>query len=141
MVWTELASTLLGVGVLTVITVVVLATFGVARSWESPLAIARGAVQLAVISVILTGIISSPAWVAVALPGILIVAALFLRALQRLYAGPAGRLTPGFTDLRPSELVSAGMLLALTVVIGVLPRFLLDVIEPAAQAVVTLVGR
>ncbi len=67
MVWTELASTLLGVGVLTVITVVVLATFGVARSWESPLAIARGAVQLDVISVILTGIISSPAWVAVAL--------------------------------------------------------------------------
>jgi NADH-quinone oxidoreductase subunit M len=78
---------------------------------------------------------------AIALVGILVTAGLFLHALQRLFTGPTLGRSVGFTDLRPAELWSAGTLMALAVVLGVLPRPLLDVIEPAAQTVVELVGR
>lgn len=83
---------------------------------------------------------------AIAVTGILITAALFLRALQRVFLGPL-RLpdAPGapaaFSDLRITEAVSIVPLLAASVVIGVAPRFLLDVIEPAARTVITLVAR
>lgn len=76
-----------------------------------------------------------------ALPGILITAALFLRALQRLFTGETKGLSVGFRDLGLIEIVSIGLLLALSVLIGVFPRFLLDTIEPVASAVVTLVSR
>jgi len=76
-----------------------------------------------------------------ALPGILITAALFLRALQRLLTGTTRGLSTGFRDLNLTEILSIGSLLVLSVVIGVFPRFLLDVIEPAATVVVDLVGR
>jgi len=66
-IWTDLAPTLLGVAILAAITVAVLSAFRVARSWEPLLAIVRGALQLAVISVILSGIISDPLWIALAL--------------------------------------------------------------------------
>ena len=76
-----------------------------------------------------------------ALPGILITAALFLLASQRLLTGKTRGLSTGFSDLNTNEALSIGSLLALSVVIGVVPRFLLDVIEPAASVVVNLVGR
>ena len=60
-------ATLLGVAVLAAVTTVVLTAFRVPKLWEPVVAIARGAVQLAVISVILTGIITSPALIGVAL--------------------------------------------------------------------------
>lgn len=78
---------------------------------------------------------------AVALVGIVITAALFLRALQRVFTGPAAGRSPGFADLRAHELWSAGPLLALSVLIGVLPLVLLGVIEPSSAALVELVGR
>ncbi|STX03495.1 complex I subunit 4 family protein [Kocuria rosea] len=78
---------------------------------------------------------------AVALLGILVTAALFLRALQRVFTGPAAGHTVGFVDLRAPELWSAGPLLGLSLLIGVLPRVLLEVIEPASSALVGLVGR
>src|SRR6266702_3369061 len=83
---------------------------------------------------------------AVAVLGILITAALFLRALQQVFLGPL-RLpdAPGtpaaFGDLRSAEAVSIIPLLAASVVIGIAPRFLLDVIEPAARTLITLVAR
>ncbi|WP_105036513.1 complex I subunit 4 family protein [Cryobacterium aureum] len=76
-----------------------------------------------------------------ALPGILITAALFLLASQRLLTGKTRGLSTGFSDLNTTETLSIGSLLVLSVVIGVFPRFLLDVIEPAASVVVNLVGR
>jgi NADH-quinone oxidoreductase subunit M len=83
---------------------------------------------------------------AVAVFGILLLAAVFLVALQRIFLGPL--LLPGapgaaavFVDLRPSEMASILPLLALSVAIGVAPRFLLDVIEPAARTVAQLVAR
>lgn len=78
---------------------------------------------------------------AVALLGILLTAALFLRALQQVFTGDTRQQSVGFADLRPAETWSVGALLALSLLIGLLPRTLLDVIDPAAQAVVQLVGR
>lgn len=90
---------------------------------------------------VFTGSIAAAPVTAVALLGILVTAALFLRALQRIFAGPVGGRSTGFTDLRGHELAAAGLLVALAVVFGLLPRPLLDVIEPAAAGVVTLLGR
>jgi NADH-quinone oxidoreductase subunit M len=96
---------------------------------------------------IFTGALASaPVPTAIAVAGILITAALFLRALQRVFLGPE-RLpdAPGtprpFADLHASEAAAIVPLLALASVIGVLPRFLLDVIEPASRVLVELVAR
>ncbi len=78
---------------------------------------------------------------ALAIPGILITAALFLRLLHRAVLGPPGELTSQVTDVRRSELAAVAPLLALSAAIGVAPRFLLDVIEPVSSAVVALVAR
>ncbi|WP_293003936.1 NADH-quinone oxidoreductase subunit M [Mycobacterium sp.] len=90
---------------------------------------------------VFAGSIATAPITAIALPGILITAAVFLRALQRVFTGDTRGHSPGFTDLHPSELLSAGLLLALSVAIGVFPRPLLDLIEPAAHALIGLVGR
>ncbi|MDQ6716472.1 MAG: NADH-quinone oxidoreductase subunit M [Actinomycetota bacterium] len=78
---------------------------------------------------------------AVALLGIVITAALFLRALQAIFTGPTRGLSTGFADLRTHEVTAVGGLLLLSLLVGVLPRLLLDVVEPAASTVVDLVGR
>ncbi|MCG7596242.1 NuoM family protein [Mycobacterium sp. PSTR-4-N] len=90
---------------------------------------------------IFAGSIATAPVTAVALPGILITAALFLRALQRMFTGPATGLSDGFTDLARVEFWPPATLLGLAVVIGLLPGALLDIIEPAASTLVTLVGR
>ena len=89
---------------------------------------------------------AQPVATAVAVLGILLTAALFLLAIQRILLGPLR--TPGgpgattvFGDLRPSELAAVAPLLLLSLAIGVAPRFLLDVIEPASRTVVELVAR
>jgi len=83
---------------------------------------------------------------AIAVTGILLTAALFLVALQRIFLGPPR--APGgptalarWPDLRPAEAAAIIGLLAASLVIGVAPRFLLAVIEPTARTLVTLVAR
>jgi NADH-quinone oxidoreductase subunit M len=96
---------------------------------------------------IFTGSLATrPAATAVALLGILITAALLLWALQRVFLGPlripdAPGAGQSFPDLRASEALAILPLLALSLLIGVAPRFLLDVIEPASRTVIELVGR
>nr|WP_206071119.1 NADH-quinone oxidoreductase subunit M [Knoellia sp. DB2414S] len=90
---------------------------------------------------VFTGSIAAAPVTAVALLGILITAALFLRALQRIFTGDTIGASRGFTDLHPSETWSVGLLLVLSLVIGLLPRTLLYLIEPAGRAAITLVGR
>ena len=90
---------------------------------------------------VFAGAIAAAPVTALALPGILITAALFLRAIQRLLTGPTEGASVGFTDLRAAELWSVAPLLLLALLIGVLPRTLLAVVEPAAEVVVQLVGR
>ena len=75
-----------------------------------------------------------------ALLGILITAGLFLWALQRILLGQQRTRGEAFADLRGYEMAAVAPLLVLSLVIGVLPRWLLDVIEPAARTVVTLVS-
>jgi len=70
---------------------------------------------------------------AVGLLGIVITAALFLQMLQRLFLGARPERWADFGDLRFSEYVVLGVLVALTVLIGVYPRFLLDIIVPSSR--------
>src|SRR6056297_3546712 len=70
---------------------------------------------------------------AVGLLGIVITAALFLQMLQRLFLGARPERWADFGDLRFSEYVVLGLLVALTVLIGVYPRFLLDIIVPSSR--------
>ncbi len=84
---------------------------------------------------------STPVGVVVALLGLLVTAALFLWAINRLLLGGPGPSTRSVTDLRPSELAAVVPLLLLSLLVGVLPRPLLDVVEPAAHTVVDLVAR
>jgi NADH-quinone oxidoreductase subunit M len=84
----------------------------------------------------------APVPTVIAVLGILITAALFLLALQRVFLGgtkaPDGR---PVGDVTAVEVSAIAPLVLLALVIGVFPRFLLDVIEPAARAVVELVAR
>jgi putative ABC transport system permease protein len=64
---TVLASTLVGVVVLVAIATALLWFYRVPRRWAPALAVLRGMAQLAAISIVLTGVISSPLWVALAL--------------------------------------------------------------------------
>ncbi|AFM18123.1 NADH dehydrogenase subunit M [Mycolicibacterium chubuense NBB4] len=90
---------------------------------------------------IFAGSIAAAPVTAIALPAIVVTAALFLRALQRIFTGETRGRSEGFVDLRTTETWSTAMLLALSVVIGLFPRVLLDAIEPAADALIGLVGR
>ncbi len=97
---------------------------------------------------IFTGSIASQvAATAVAVASIVITAGLFLRALQRMLAGPLRLPATGpdaggrFADLTAREAVSVVPLLIVSAAIGVAPRWLLDVIEPAARHLVGLVAR
>lgn len=72
----ELLPTFLGVGVLTAITLALLWVFRTPHPFAPALAILRGAVQLAAISFVLGGVITSPIWVAVALLVMFAVAAI-----------------------------------------------------------------
>lgn len=89
---------------------------------------------------------AAPIATAIAVTGIVVTAGLFLVALQRLFLGET-RLpdAPGsprpFPDLRTSESLPIGLLLVLATVIGVLPRTLLDIIEPASRALVGALAR
>ncbi|MCA2201987.1 complex I subunit 4 family protein [Streptomyces griseoincarnatus] len=82
---------------------------------------------------------------AIALTGILITAALFLRALRTMFLGvprlPSTIPTGGVSDLERNETLPTVTLLAVALVIGVVPRWLLDVIEPASRTVIELVAR
>ena len=89
---------------------------------------------------------SQVAATAVAVLSIVVTVGLFLRALQRMLVGPlrlpdtvpAGT---GFADLTVREAAAVVPLLVVSAVIGVAPRWLLDVIEPAARHLVGLVAR
>ena len=76
--------------------------------------------------------------------GILITAALFLAALQRVFTGEPGELTADLrirTDLSVREMAAVAPLLLMALLLGLFPRPLLDLIEPAARTVADLVAR
>ncbi|MFO7689086.1 MAG: ABC transporter permease [Cryobacterium sp.] len=65
--WFELWPTLIGVLALTLVTGFVLRGYRTSRPWSPALALVRGTGQLLAISLVLSGIITDPFWVAVAL--------------------------------------------------------------------------
>lgn len=65
--WSTLVSSLIGIALLIAVATGVLWVYDAPHRWAPALAVLRGTLQLAVISVILTGVISSPIWVAAAL--------------------------------------------------------------------------
>ncbi|MCA1975082.1 MAG: NADH-quinone oxidoreductase subunit M, partial [Caenispirillum sp.] len=77
-------------------------------------------------------------WLAViGLLGILITAALFLTLVQDLFFGPLPeRHRRRFPDLDARETTVLGVLLVLVVVIGVYPRWLLDLVDAGTAAVI-----
>jgi NADH-quinone oxidoreductase subunit M len=84
---------------------------------------------------------ATPIGAGIALLGVLVTAALLLWALQRLFLGPAHHPLSRTADVGAAEMAAIVPLLALSVLIGIFPRPLLDVIEPAARNVVDLVAR
>lgn len=103
----DLVPTIVGVVTLAAITTGVLALFQVPGRWAPAVAIVRGAVQLAVISVILTGIIGNPWWVALALAAMFVVAA-------SVATGRIGWSRRGFAMMASS--IAAGVLVATGVI-------------------------
>jgi len=82
----------------------------------------------------------APVATALSLLGILVTAGLFLWALQRVLLGASRSDGRRFADLRAYETAAVAPLVLLSLVIGVAPRWLLDVIEPAARTVVAAVS-
>ena len=70
------------------------------------------------------------------LPGILITAALFLRLLQQVFFGDLPKAREGFPDVSLREGTVLAALLALVILIGVYPRWLLDLIGSASSAMI-----
>lgn len=87
-----------------------------------------------------------PLATALSVLGILLTAALLLRAYQQIFLGPT-RLPPApgspraFPDLRPREAAAILPLLALATFVGLAPRLLLDTVEPASGLVLELLAR
>jgi NADH-quinone oxidoreductase subunit M len=82
---------------------------------------------------VFTGTLSIYPWLAgVGLVGIVITAALFLRMLQKLFLGSLPEKWLRFPDLDRAETAALTGLMALVVVIGVIPAWLLDVIDRTA---------
>jgi NADH-quinone oxidoreductase subunit M len=82
---------------------------------------------------IFAGTLAVYPWLAaVGLLGIVITAALFLRMLQRVFLGTLPDRWARFGDLTRIEIAALGALLALVLVIGVMPAWLLDVIDSFA---------
>ena len=77
-----------------------------------------------------------PVIAGVALIGVLVTAALFLQMLQKLFFGELPAERSSFRDLVPSEGASLAGLLALVVVIGIYPRWLLDLVQTTSDVLV-----
>lgn len=120
-----LLRTLLGILLLTAVTSAVLTVTGAPRRFASALAILRGTIQLALLSVVLSGVIADPRWVALALLVMLSVAA---STSARRLGGLRRRL----------GLVAVGMLTGIGVSLGIV--FATGVIEPTPRYLLAIGG-
>lgn len=121
----DLVPTLIGVLILSGIATAILVAYRVPHQFAPALAILRGVLQLAAISVILSGVISSRAWVGVALAVMFVVAA--ATATRRI----------GWT--RPHALlISSAMFAGITVTLGVV--FLSGALEFSARYLLAIGG-
>lgn len=136
----NLVPTLIGVGVLVIVATAALLLFRVRAPWAPAAAIARGVVQLAIISLVLGGIITNPLWIALALLVMLTVAVSV--ATRRIGWG-------GRSALVMSTSIAAGIAVAATAVFasGALeptPRYALAIgaiVIGNTMNIATLTGR
>lgn len=83
---------------------------------------------------IFTGTFGVFPWLAgIGLLGLLVTAALFLQLLQAVFLGERPARWDGLSDLVPSEQATLGVLLGLTIVLGIAPRAMLDTIHATAD--------
>ncbi len=80
-----------------------------------------------------------PYYVAVGAIGILVTAAFFLRMIEKVFLGPFNEKWAGLKDINFRELVAIVPLVVLTIVIGVWPRFCLDLIDPTITYLVGII--
>jgi NADH-quinone oxidoreductase subunit M len=86
---------------------------------------------------IFAGALAIYPWLAgIGLVGIVVTAALFLRMLQKLFLGPLPARWDSFPDLSRAEIAALGALVAFVVIIGVVPAWLLNVIDSFAGPMV-----
>jgi len=71
-----------------------------------------------------------PYYTAAATIGILVTAAFFLRMIEKVFLGPPNQKWAGLKDMDARELTAIVPLTALTLVVGIWPRFCLDLINP-----------
>ncbi|HEX6257535.1 MAG TPA: NADH-quinone oxidoreductase subunit M [Euzebyales bacterium] len=81
-----------------------------------------------------------PVLAAIGLLGVLITAALFLQLLQQLFFGDTPDRLTGFADLGAREAAVLVGLLALVVLIGVWPTWLLDLVTPTSGLLLEING-
>ncbi len=77
-----------------------------------------------------------PVLAGIGLLGIVITAALFLRMLQRVFLGPLPERWAGWPDLSRVEVIALVPVLALVVVIGIAPAWVLDIIDTTTESLV-----
>lgn len=136
----DIVPTLLGVGALVMIATVVLSLARVPDRWAGGVAVLRGMVQLAAISVILTGVITQPLWVAAALSVMFVIAS--ITSTQRIEWS-----LPRFALVTAG--MAAGVAVTLTTVfvsgaIVLTPRYALaigGIVIGGAMSAATLAGR
>ncbi len=136
----DLLPTLLGVGLLMLVTVVLLAVFRIPHRTAPALAILRGAAQLAIISLVLGTVITSPAWVGAAL---LVMFSVAVVTASRRLGWTWGRLAAVGGSM------AAGILVTLAIVFGTgaiafTPRYALaigGIVIGNAMTIATLAGR
>lgn len=132
--------TLTAVVVLLAVAVTVLSLAGVRHRWAAGVAVFRGAIQLAAISLILAGVITDPRWVALALTVMFTVAA--VTATRRI-----GWTLPRFGIVSGAMAAGVGITLAVIFLAGALEptaRYALaigGIIIGNAMSAVTLAGR
>ena len=84
---------------------------------------------------IFAGTLALQPWlVGTALIGVLLTAALFLQLLQSVFMGKANETVAGMSDLGVMETVMLAVLLGLTILIGVAPAFIVNIIDSAGRA-------
>jgi NADH-quinone oxidoreductase subunit M len=90
---------------------------------------------------VLLGTFQRYLWIgAIATLGIVITAAYVLRLYQRSMTGPLKPDLEGMPDLRGREITALVPIAALTIVLGLFPAPILDVINPAVDRVMTSIG-
>jgi len=77
-----------------------------------------------------------PVLVVISLVGMVLLAALFLRMLKKVFLGPLRERWQGMPDLDATERWALIALMVPTIVIGVYPAWLIDVIDATARAVI-----